>query len=76
MRGLADSSDDRRYSAAERRRQVWGLAMEFPGIRVKELAERLNLSVPRIVQLVNDLENDGSVSRSNEGIKVNAELRP
>lgn len=68
-------SPKRRYSSATRRRQVWELVLETPDIRVKDLAERLGLSVPRVVEIVNELENDGSVKRSDDGVVVCGDLR-
>ncbi len=52
-----------------RKRQILDLLGEQP-MRVTDLASELDLTVSRIVQIVNELEAENRVERSPEGLRV------
>ena len=57
-----------RRTTAERKAEILEIIRDSPGIRVKDVAARIGLTVPRVVQLVNALESDGSVERTRDGL--------
>jgi ribosomal protein S25 len=64
----AGAKSRRRVPVSERKTQILKIVHAEPGITAKSLGERLGLSGSRIVQIVNALEQDGTVVRLEGGV--------
>jgi DNA-binding MarR family transcriptional regulator len=64
--GARGGEAGKRQPLEARKGQVAAVIKESPGIRVKDIAPRLGLSVPRVVQIVNALADDGAVLRRDD----------
>jgi predicted transcriptional regulator len=60
----------KRVPMTERRDVILRLVADRPGMRVGELAGELGVSVPRAVQLVNELEQRGDLRRTGDGLML------
>jgi len=58
-----------RLPASDRKLQLLTLVRDRR-LRIKDLAETLQLTPGRIAQLVNDLEAEGTAKRTKEGVKI------
>jgi MarR family len=59
-----------RLPAETRKLQILSLLGDRGELRIKALAEALKLTPGRIVQLVDEMEQDGTARRVNRGVKI------
>jgi hypothetical protein len=71
--GHADDRPMRHLPAKVRKLQVLGILRENGIVRVKELAEALQVTSGRAVQLVNELEAEGTARRIEGGVEITAD---
>jgi predicted Rossmann fold nucleotide-binding protein DprA/Smf involved in DNA uptake len=62
--------DAQRLPAETRKLQILGVLRDTPIMRIKELAEALKVTPGRAVQLVNELEAEGTANRVEGGVAI------
>lgn len=66
----SDAQGGQRLSAETRKLQVLNALQDGAIVRIKDLAETLQVTPGRAVQLVNELEAEGTAKRVEGGVKI------